>query len=88
MPNIRPRFDGTVQFGHIIQAVVLAVGILGTWINMKIQVDIHAKDLARHDQEIRQLHKDDQSIRDTQNRLSDNLIRLTAIIEERTHHVP
>jgi len=88
MPQTKPRFDGTIQLGHILQILTLVGVIIGAWYNMRILLDQNARDLSRHEIEIRGLHADDASIRATQSQLSDNLTRLTAIIEERTHHAP
>ena len=87
MSQLKPRFDGTIQYGHIIQALILCGGILGAWVNVRTQVIAHDKEIARHDREIQRLHDDDASIREIQNHLSENLIRLSAIIEERTHRL-
>jgi len=85
MSQFKPRFDGTIQYGHVLQALILCAGILGAWFNVRTQVAAHDREINRHEREIQLLHEADFSIRETQNRLSENLIKLTAIIEERTH---
>ena len=88
MPQAKPRFDGTIQLGHIIQSAVIIIGVVGAWFNTQTRLEQHERDLARHDQEIRQLHQDDSTIRDTQSKLSETMARVTALIEERTHRIP
>lgn len=87
MQQIKPRFDPTVQLGHIVQAVILLITIAIGWENVRSELAQHDKDLVRHSQEIQLLKEADASIRETQNRLSENLVRLSAIIEERTHRL-
>lgn len=74
---MRFKFDPTVTAGNLVQTILIVFGIGAGWANLNNRVDTSTK-------EIKHLNEVVTKISDTQNKVSENLKVLTAIVDERT----
>lgn len=81
---MRVRLDPSVTYGHLLQTVVIVVGLMGAWFNMRNDLNNTYDKAKAHDNQIRALQQADFKMIENQTALRENLQVLTAIVEERT----
>jgi hypothetical protein len=79
------RYDPTVTLGHLLQAVVLTVGFVGGYINIKTTINRHDVQIISMVKTVESMSSTQAAMSLTQAELSQNLRVLTAIVNERTH---
>jgi len=64
-PSNKPRFDGTINLGHILTALMMGAALVTMWANTKVTE-------AQHDSRIAALEKSQSRIDETIKTLADN----------------
>lgn len=64
-PSPRPRFDGTINLGHVLTALMMGAALLTMWVNTKVTE-------AEHNSRITVLENSQKDIHDTVKTLADN----------------
>lgn len=64
-PSTKPRFDGTINLGHLLTALMMGAALVTMWANSKVVE-------AQHDSRITTLEKSQARIDETLRTLADN----------------
>lgn len=64
-PSPRPRFDGTINLGHVLTALMMGAALLTMWVNERVTE-------AEHDSRLKVLEKSQTRTDETVSKLADN----------------